>query len=312
MKRLANAAGIVIGILGVAFVLRELARHWDEVTELISGSEPAGFALAFVLGLSAMTTIGLAWRRCLHVLGQRRGVADTLHRYFVGQLGKYVPGGIWPVVGRAEMARRGGVPGAAAYGSTMLSLGLTYLAAVLTVLLALLSGSAGGAEVAWQPIAILLPAGLVALHPRVLEWVLRLLRRVTHRALEVHVPRWDVSVTLLLVHIPAWLAISGATWLVARALSGSAPDLRNLVFATTLSWLVGFLAVPVPGGIGVREAVFVAAATSLPSTGLAAAVALVSRVLFILVDLTGAGVTSLVRRPPVSHQRPPPDGPADT
>lgn len=296
MKRLTNAVGLLIAALGVGFVIRELARQRDEVLAAVSGATPARLIVALLLGLGAMCTIGLAWRRCLRVLGHRRGVADTLRRYFVGQLGKYVPGGIWPVVGRAEMARRGGVPGAAAYGSTLLSLGLTYLAAVLMVLLALLSGPGGGRQVAWQPIVLLLPAGLTILHPRILGLILGGLRKLSRRELDVPVPRWGVSVTLLLVHLPAWLAISIATWLVAYAMSGTPPDLRNLIFATTLSWLVGFLAVPVPGGIGVREAVFVAAATSLPSTGLAAAVALVSRVLFILVDLTGAAVTSLLPR----------------
>ncbi len=297
MKRLSNAVGLLIGGLGVAFVVRELARQRNQVMAVLAEARYGWLVLALIVGLASMTTIGLAWRRCLRVLGYRRSGPDTLRRYFVGQLGKYVPGGIWPVVGRAEMARRGGIPGAAAYGSTLLSLGLTYLAAVLMVLLALLSGSDGSSEVTWQPVLVLLPVGLIVLHPRILGTALGWLRRLTRRDLDVPVPRWSVSTLLLVVHLPAWFGISFATWLVALTLSGSPPNLRNLVFATTLSWLVGFLAVPVPGGIGVREAVFVAAATSLASTGLAAAVALVARVLFILVDLTGAGVSSLLPRP---------------
>lgn len=315
MKRVANFVGLLIGLLGLGFVVRELARSWTEVVEITSDAEIGWLVVAFLCGLSAMTVIGLAWWVSLRMLDHRRSAFDTLRRYFVGQLGKYVPGGIWPVVGRAEMARRGGVPGATAYGSTVLSLALTYLAAVLLAGLALLSGAGATGGVAWQPVLLLLPLGLLALHPRVVKVGLRVLRRLTRRELAVPIPRWRATVFLLLAHLPAWLAISAATWLVAYALTGQAPEVRNLVFATTLSWVVGFIAVPVPGGIGVREAVFVAAATSLPSVGIAAAVSVVARVVFILVDVAGAGLTSLLDRTgsvgpaPAAGDIPPRDAP---
>ena len=44
----------------------------------------------------------------------------------------------------------------------------------------------------------LLPLGLLALHPRVLEPVLGLVRRVTKRPLDVPVPAWRDSVVVVL------------------------------------------------------------------------------------------------------------------
>ena len=49
--------------------------------------------------------------------------------FFVGQLGKYVPGGIWPVVGQAELARRGGTTRGIAYSATAMSMVATFLGA---------------------------------------------------------------------------------------------------------------------------------------------------------------------------------------
>jgi uncharacterized membrane protein YbhN (UPF0104 family) len=145
-------------------------------------------------------------------------------------------------------------------------------------------------------VLVLLPLGIAALHPRVVEAALRVARRVLRRELPITVPRWGVSLGLLLWHVPAWLAIGGATWLVAATLDASAPDVRAILFATVVSWVVGFLVVAAPGGIGVREAVFVATAVVLGSSGVAAAVALVARVIFILVDLIGAAVATSVAR----------------
>jgi glycosyltransferase 2 family protein len=297
LRRATPALGIVIGLVGVVFVVRELVRNRAEVLAAAGGADPLVLALALLVGLASMTSIGLAWRRCLALLGVQRPAGDTLRRYFVGQLGKYVPGGIWPVVGRAEMARRGGVPASAAYGSTLLSMAMAYLAATLTLAAAALVAGAGRVgEVAWQPVVAILPLGVLALHPSVLAWGLGVFRRVTKREIALPIPTWPVSIGLLVRHVPAWIGVSVATWLVASTLDPGAVDVRNLVFATSLSWVVGFLAVGVPGGIGVREAVFVASATSLSSSGVAAAVAVVSRAVFVLVDLGGAGIVTIVFR----------------
>jgi len=307
LKRVWRTLGILIGLLGVGFVVRELIRNWGDVQEAMRGADPVVLVAAWIVGVGSMTLIGLTWRRCLSVLRTEFPVLVALRSYFVGQLGKYVPGGIWPVVGRAEMARRDGVAGAAAYGSTVLSMVLTYLAAALVAMSALLMGAGDAGGWSWLPPLGVLVLGVVALHPVVAEGGLRIVRRFTHRELSLVIPRWSTSIFLLLAHVPSWLGISAATWLVASTLDSTVPDFQNLLYATTLSWLLGFLAIGVPGGIGVREAVFIAAAASLSSPGVAAAVAVVARVLFILVDLAGAGLASAAigfqRRPASEHSR---------
>jgi hypothetical protein len=69
-----------------------------------------------------------------------------------------------------------------------------------------------------------------------------------------------------------------------------------MLFVTSTSWLVGFVVVGVPGGIGVREAVFTSLASPIIGTPLAVSLALLSRVVFIAVDLVGALVSTLVAR----------------
>jgi uncharacterized membrane protein YbhN (UPF0104 family) len=107
-------------------------------------------------------------------------------------------------------------------------------------------------------------------------------------------------VGLVVRYLPAWLLIWAATWCVARALVPEPPVLR-IGIATTLSWVAGLVAVPVPAGAGVREAVLVAAA-GMPA-GVVATVAVASRLLFLLVDVGGAVLTApLHRRQPSGHR----------
>ena len=177
----------------------------------------------------------------------------------------------------------------------LLALGATYLAGILTVAgLLLLEPTV---IESWPPvlwILTLIPLGVISVHPTVLRFMLARVVRWTGLQLEIDVPTWGSSLRLVARHIPAWAGIGLATWLVAAGLSPSAP-IVNIMLAAVLAWVVGFLVIPAPGGLGVREAVFVLAATSL-SGGVAAAVALLSRVLFILVDSSGAVLFGMIGR----------------
>lgn len=269
-----------------------LAAQWDEGRRALAGTDAVWLVAALALAAVAMVAIAWPWSDVMAVLGARVPRGRALAWYFVGELGKYVPGGVWTVVGRAEQATGGGVDRAVAYAGVALSLIAAYLAAVGVAVALVPVASGGGVPLA---VVALLPLGLAALHPRVLEPVMGLARRLTRRPLALDVPPWGVCARLVVCYLPAWLAVGLATWCVARAVDPDAA-LGRVALAGVLSWIVGLLAVPVPGGLGVREAVFVSAAGLPLATG--AATALGARLAFMVVDAAGAllGAAALRRR----------------
>ena len=307
-KAASGIIGLLIGALAAAFVVRTLLREREQIGDALTGASVAWLLGGFLLAALGMTAIAITWRRALHLLGADLPIGQAVARYYVGEIGKYLPGGIWPILGRGELARRHGARRSAAYGSVALSLVALYLGAMFVVvagLPALLAGDDGTGPVG---VVLLLPLGLVCLHPTVLARVVRVAERVTHRHLDLAIPSWRSSVTLVALYVPAWLAIGGATWAVAHALDPTA-GLAAVGVAAVLSWVVGFVLVPVPGGVGVREAVFVAASGSL-DPGIAAATALAARLLFVTVDALGAALGTLaLRRSPDEDA---PDQPART
>lgn len=294
-SNLAGVLGFFIGAAGLGFVIYRVIEGWPAVSATVSGGSPLVVVSAVVVGLTGMSVIGLSWRFLLTRLGARIGVLECLSRYFVGQLGKYVPGGVWPIVGRAEMARRSGIEGPTAYASTLLSLGMTYLASLISAALFLALAGGGAAGLSWAPwLLLVVPVGVLVLHPTVLRTAMRLARRVTRRELPVSIPNWSTSILLTALHVPAWILISAATFLAMVGVGGS-EDFAQIAFATSMSWFLGFVVVGLPGGLGVREAVFTALVVSL-DPAVAAAVALVSRMVFVVVDLLGAGIASVIFR----------------
>jgi uncharacterized membrane protein YbhN (UPF0104 family) len=286
--RLSTAVGAVIAIAGGVFVVHSIAGHWDVVRSSLHNGSLAWLLAGFVCAAFAMLSMAVVWRVALGLVGVNVDLGATVVWYFVGEIGKYVPGGIWPVVGRAELARRKGLPRAACYASVALSLGALYLAAMLVVAVLLPIRFLGqhGAGALW--VLLLLPVGIGILHPRPLAWFVARGERVLKRPIAVRIPPWRASLALVIRYVPAWLLVGTATWCTARAFE---PNISWMAVAppAILSWVVGFVLVPVPGGVGVREATFTALVTGMPSA-VAATVAIVARVTFMLVDAGGAAL----------------------
>ena len=290
VRRLLPLLGVIVGVLGVGFVVRTVVVRRDEVADAFSGIDLLPLVASLVLGLAAMTLIGSLWTSMLRARGHSAPHNRAMSWYFVGQLGKYVPGGIWPIVGRAELAVRGGVPRGPAYSATGSSLLATYAAAPLAAGIgALLDGrhTATGATIVVAYVLLWADMGSSGF----VRGLAEMLARVTGR--DVTVPPRSEFFGMVARHVPAWVLMSLSTSVTAHAF-GADIGVAEMLYVTSISWLVGFVVPGVPGGLGVREAVFTALAGPTTGTAVAVSLALASRVVFMAVDLTGAAVSSVV------------------
>lgn len=284
-RALPVVVGLVLMAICVVFIAKVLADDWHEVRHSVVNASWTWLGIALGLGALGMVIIAFTWADAVKVVGGRMRRSDAVPWYFVGEIGKYLPGAVWAAVGRGEIARRKGVPAGQAYPSVGLSLISLYVAAALTAAVVLPFDLAHQKEAGHALLLLLVPVGLALLHPRVLGALVALAERMTKRSIKVTVPAWRDTVVLVLRYIPAWVAIAGSTWCLARALPGVDAPVLRIALATLLSWTAGFVT-PTPGGAGVREAVFIA--VSGLAAGPALAVAVTSRIIFVLVDVVGA------------------------
>lgn len=295
-SRLVNLIGIAIGVAGLAFVTRQIVRDRTEIADTLSSADPGWLVVGGISGLVAMALIGVNWLLIIRHAGAAAPWRRGMSWFFVGQLGKYVPGGIWPIVGQAELAHRAATPRSAAYFSTAMSMVTTFLgAAGVAAICGLISPSdgrflptalAGALAVSFALLA--LPAARSALH--------RLARRVTDRELRLPDPRWFML--LVVRHLPVWLFFAGMNIFAVRALGADLDTslIVELIYVTCISWMAGFVVVGVPGGIGVRETIFISMTTASLGAGVAVSAAVLSRVVSIAVDLLGAAISVAVAR----------------
>lgn len=293
-KLLIRLASLAFVALCFAFVAYLLVSEWPKVVSALRHAQLWWLAPAAVCALGGMFLLAWRWGSAIIAVG---GGPSRHHRvisaFFVGEAGKYVPGAVWAMLGRSELARREGYERSIAYSSVALSVVGCYLAAALTALaLAVVALISGSIAMPWWPVAIVAAIGIAAIHPAVSRRIVALASRILGRTLTVDVPSWTSSLRLTGSYVPAWILIAAATTLATRSLVPDLPITR-VALAAVVSWIIGFVT-PAPGGIGVREAVFVA--LSGIAAGPAAAAAILARVLFVMVDATGAGVGLLVLR----------------
>jgi glycosyltransferase 2 family protein len=280
--------------LCIAFVVRLLVTDWPKTSDALRHAHLWWLAPAAVGAICGMFLLAWRWGAAIIAVGgEPAGHHRVISAFFVGEVGKYIPGAVWAMLGRSELARREGYRRPVAYSSVALSLIGCYLAAALTALvLAVVSLIGGSISMPWWPVALVAAAGITAVHPVVSRRILALASRVLGRTLEVELPSWGRCLWLTATYVPVWVLIAAATTCVTRSLLAN-PPIARIALAAVVSWIIGFIS-PAPGGLGVREAVFVAVAGV--AAGPAAAAAILARVLFVFVDVFGAGVGWIVLR----------------
>jgi glycosyltransferase 2 family protein len=282
-RRLARGAWLVLVVIALAAVL---SQRWDEVRQTIDDLTVLGVVTAGIAVLAGVACSWMLWRSFLTGIAAPLQARHSARIFFVGQLSKYVPGSVWSLLALMEYGRDHEIPPRLSFGALALFMG-THLASGVLVAAVILP--VAGTVPAWWGVAAIPAIALLVpgLQGRILSLTLRVVRRQPLPAL----PGWAT-----MLRANAWSLVMWAVWgahmwvLVEAAGADISPVTATGVFAA--AWVAGFLVLPAPAGAGIREAVFVFLLPGL-STGAALTIALVSRALFTLADVTW-GIVGLV------------------
>jgi hypothetical protein len=236
-----------------------------------------------VLSIVAIVSSARAWVALFSDLVQDRTNHLIMRgTFYLAQLTKYLPaGGIVQTASQVGLAPSAGVPIRRAAVAFPVSVVGAFCACGT-----LGSGLVFDSELpGWTRALALLGIGsVVFLHRGLMAWVIDLAHRYVKR-----IPGSDQLPTqrdILAFYVWALVTVGSLCATYAILLSSLDSDVNPFfVFcAFALSWLVGFLAVPIPAGVGVREAVLV---FLLPGVGAAPllAASLAARLLSIGAEL---------------------------
>ncbi|HET7520038.1 MAG TPA: lysylphosphatidylglycerol synthase domain-containing protein, partial [Candidatus Limnocylindria bacterium] len=259
-NRWLKLAGWALALVVAVFAVRTLLREWHAlVAQTVTWHvRPLYLLGAVLLVLVNYAILIQAWRVMLAGWQQSLPFLDSVRIWLVSGLGKYVPGKVWAVAGMAVMAQRSGV---AAWAATASAVVLQALSVGTGAAIVGLAGSARlQTEAPWARVALvsLMVASAVGL--ALLLWppvTRRLLQLVRVTAPPERSPGPRAIAIGLAANLVAWISYGTSLWLMAHGLLDvPALSLRVAIGAFAASYVAGLLALFAPGGIGVRELVF--------------------------------------------------------
>jgi len=247
------------------------------------------------------------WHRVLVAMGQAPAGWASARAFYIGHLGKYVPGKAMVVVLRAGMVQgprvETAVAAAAVFVETLTTMAVGAIVAAIIV--------------AWRyhddprlvGLALLLVVGAgVPAWPPIFRRVVKILR--IHRASPSIEPALNALDLRLMSRgwfaiAFSWLLLGLSLWATLISMPDPAPLLYDFLTAiplltacVALAMVAGFVSM-IPGGVGVRE--FVVITLLAPAVGDVAAVvsAILLRFVWLLAELLSSAILYFVRPSPV-------------
>jgi uncharacterized membrane protein YbhN (UPF0104 family) len=287
---------VALVILG--FAGRSIAANWTELR-----SQPVAWSVHPLPLIGSLLVVWLmyanlieAWRVVLGGWGEHLTRLEAARIWIISSLGKYVPGKVWAIAGMALMSREAGVAAWAATASAVILQAL----AVGTGVLAAFAGGVRPLEAARPGLATAFRIGAVAVaasmallaYPPVMRRILVAAGLPESTA----TPAFGVVLRATVANLVAWMGYGLAFWLLARAIvpqTALPPGLAIAAFAA--SYVAGLISLFAPGGLIVREGVLVALLQGTTGIGVAALLAVASRIALTVTEIGAAAPFLLIR-----------------
>lgn len=282
--------------LGILFVVYIGIRYWEKISLAFDEFDHLLFAVSVAAGILGNLGIALLFRSLLVKHNTPIKPQDAISLFYVSQITKYVPGKIWGILYQASHVE--GMVGAVAIFLANIELMAIGLLANVSIAIAILAFNIS------PTLSIVTVMITIAITYYISRFnLLYFIRNFLGKKLNVEdlgeIKRSESFEFALVGYWLSSIIFIGANMAVLSAffdLDGMSS--LTLIGYLLLAWAVGVFAIVMPGGIGVREVVFllIAGSASEYSTDLLASVAIVNRLWQVTLDFSGAAVVFALRR----------------
>jgi uncharacterized membrane protein YbhN (UPF0104 family) len=296
MKNIINFLGRLLAVVSIVLLVIKLVHHFHEIPPFTWGLSAYLSLLGFV---AACVVIGVISSYVWRILLRGGGVFLRLREAYIimgqSQIAKYLPGNVFHYVGRFALARRQSISTEAIVLSTGAE---TFVVIATSAAIVIIGLFFSGGMPPWMKetlgtASLLIVFSAIALVAVIVSaaafFSIRLRSQIRAGLAYLQVGRVGIAMFLYLVVFSVvgiflsilttalWGMNTGVTW-------------YHFTWGFALAWLLGFITPGAPGGIGIRELVFVGLYGKELGEGLAVGLAVVLRVITSLGDLATFGL----------------------
>lgn len=279
---------ILIPAILLSFLVWNVFNNWTKVSTYLTSINTPLLMVSLVTMLTIYPEGAFGWYRILKVSKIPISFSKALRIWIVSTTSRYIPGIIWQYLGRVELMRmEQGIGRLQTITSMMTEAFLTILAAILLGSLTLFFINPEKLEIQVWYLLILVP--LVVLYPSIANRLLKLMAKFTNK----EIGRFELNLTFKdTLSVFPWFIfnflLNGMALFFLISSITNTFDLQQtfrLVSIYSLSWVIGYLSVFAPAGLGVTEVTLAYLLSLNMPISIASAIALIYRFFLTIAEL---------------------------
>ena len=176
-RRWSTGLAYLIILLIFGFLAQKILENWSQVIKIERTFQPSLLSFSILLLITYFFSLSLLWNLITRKVGLKLPFKKAVYYWFLSQLGKYVPGKIFSMMGRSYLYKKEG------FRMSLTSSAFLLEAIAGVISLSLLSVMLIAHDVAGE-VLYLFPILLLALlffHPKMVEHIVNLLNRAVGR-----------------------------------------------------------------------------------------------------------------------------------
>ncbi len=282
--------------IGVVFVIfyflfKSLFSNWSQIKEYSWNFHYPSLLISFVLAALSYSVLVGVWNGILKQSGYVISYSKMFKIWFISNLGRYIPGKVWQLLGMLYLLEKEKVPKSKGFTVAILAQVLSSMAGILVMLGFLRYDFYRKlfSESLWflfVLLAFVLGVLVLIIYPRLLQKVINLVLGFFKKDKISLNYKPKNLLFYLLSYIGCWFLFGFCFLIFIRSIT---PAPFEIYFGVTGAFAgsvtIGFLAFFSPGGVGIREGVLVALLNAYFPLPVATLIALLSRVWITVVEL---------------------------
>lgn len=277
-KTFKKMGGLLLFVIIFYFIGRVIYKDWDKFSEYKWSPNVTWLISSIVLSFILYISTAFGWTLILKMIGVNLDRRKGIMIYLLSIFGRYIPGGIWAMLGRVYLCRLEGIPDSRSSMSILLEQAYPIVTAGLVFAGSLILWDDAGSVSRVLPLVILIPLFILFLHPKLfLKLVNPILAMFGKGPVNISLSYSNMLI-LCVFYSFNWLIAGIAFYSFIRAFYPLEPHYIFILSGIyAISFTAGFLAFFMPAGLGVREGSLTLLLSLFVPTPVAIGVAFLSR-----------------------------------
>ena len=240
-------------------------------------------AISFLFLLLAFVGVVFAFQTLLGSFGVRIKLMKVASIISLANLGRFVPGKVWAVLGMVHFGRKHGISGYVSSTCLFVSIILTSIAAFFVFVVSLPFWPTLPGNFHYIYIVLLAVALIVFIQPPIFNRIVSYMFKKLKKKDFVSELTYKTIIMLFGVYVLVWMFNGTAFYLLVSAISPQPlAHILPIIGIYTISWVIGLYSFLTPGGLGVREGIISALLATYVTYPVAIVIAIISRIWILL------------------------------